>query len=419
MSQKTDIILIIFSIVISVAIVLTYVVYRLEETVYKEIELYKEEYTKKIKQNINNYVDIAFSVVDFNHKQHPIDEKDLRKQNKHRLRNIIDVAENVLTFKLKQVNSGKLTEIEAQTQAANAIKQIRYDGDTGYIWITDTTRPVPKMIMHPKEPQLNGKILDDSRFDHAIGKNPNVFVEVVELLQNNDDGFVQTETNPDDLLHELSYVRLFSKWNWVIGTGINHDGYVKTKNINLTKNLMRNLTYDNGTGYFWLTNNDESSPKVLVYPLDPLRENKKLVGKYTKHGALVQSFIDAVNQSNGKGSNYYDYKWDKPTDQGTIKDLHKISYVKLYEPLGMIIGTGVYLDEAEKIVAKGKKYALLWVKGFIIKILIGAAIIVSFVGLLNYLLNYFYFQYLRQSLNSLSLNKSSKMPLFKRNPKKR
>ncbi len=51
----------------------------------------------------------------------------------------------MLNLKAELVKKGKLTLAEAQAQAADEIKQIRYDGGTGYIFIVDTTSPYPKM----------------------------------------------------------------------------------------------------------------------------------------------------------------------------------------------------------------------------------------------------------------------------------
>jgi methyl-accepting chemotaxis protein len=472
MDQKIDIILIILSIVISVSIVLTYVVYRLEKTVYEEIEQYKKDNTEKVKQSLKNCVDIVYSLINY-HQPFPDIEKErlrketyvknLREKYKRRLKNVIDVAESILNLKLEQSTE----EIKkAQDLAIGAIKQIKYDGGAGYVWITDTN-PVPKMIMHPKEPKLDGEELNDNRFNVVKGKNSNVFVEIVELLQENNDGFVETETNDDDLLHEISYVRKIAGWNWIIGTGVNLEDPDKDKSAE-AKNIIRNLTYDDGTGYFWATNNDESSPQLLVYPLDPSREKKMLGGKYVKHGALVQSFIDVVKpqlkscdnfdnsakqlnlergfldklvddytkyaatliqslidavkpQSNLDDADvppicrgYLEYRWDKPTSQGTIRDVRKLAYVRLYEePLNMIIGTGVYMDDVDKTTAIGRIDIFEKINVFEIKIVIGAILIIFFIGALNYFLNYFYFQYLRQSFNSLFSKISYQRNLFR------
>ena len=37
-----------------------------------------------------------------------------------------------------------------------------------YFWLNDLTSPIPKMVMHPTVPALNGKVLDGANFNCAI-----------------------------------------------------------------------------------------------------------------------------------------------------------------------------------------------------------------------------------------------------------
>ena len=108
----------------------------------------------------------------------------------------------------------------------NDVKSIRYDGGVGYFWINDTTKPVPRMIMHPVLPKLNGQIMDDPKFNVAFGRKENLFTAFVRVCEKDGSGFVdyiwpkpskegQMEDKP-----KLSYVKLFAPLNWIIGTGI-------------------------------------------------------------------------------------------------------------------------------------------------------------------------------------------------------
>jgi methyl-accepting chemotaxis protein len=60
-----------------------------------------------------------------------------------------------------------LTEEEAKQQAIAAVKRLRYE-KAEYFWINDLGKPVPKMVMHPTVPALDGKVLDEARFNKAI-----------------------------------------------------------------------------------------------------------------------------------------------------------------------------------------------------------------------------------------------------------
>ena len=135
--------------------------------------------------------------------------------------------------------SGELSTEQAQQQALQAIKAIRYDG-TEYIWINDMGRPIPRMIMHPTVPSLDGTILDRPNFMHATqmrskdGRqsqrldNANLFVSFVDAVNRYGAGFVEYEwPKPlagggvtEQRYTKLSFVDRDPKWGWVLGSGI-------------------------------------------------------------------------------------------------------------------------------------------------------------------------------------------------------
>lgn len=102
---------------------------------------------------------------------------------------------------------------------------------------------------------------------------------------------------------------------------------------------IQHLRYDDGTGYFWLQDRDKSFPTLIVHPTMPEMVGAKLTGNRKD---LFLRFIDAVKQ-NGEG--YVEYDWPKPTGNGVTSQQPKVSYVKLFAPWDIIIGTGVYVDD--------------------------------------------------------------------------
>lgn len=67
---------------------------------------------------------------------------------------------------------------------------------------------------------------------------------------------------------------------------------------------------------------------------------------------LFVAFVDVVEE-NGEG--YVDSLWPKVTDNGLTENLPKESYVRLFEPWGWIIGTGIYIDDIDKAVDEKAK----------------------------------------------------------------
>lgn len=144
---------------------------------------------------------------------------------KSSLKNYVDIAYKIIKDAERSAKNGELTLEEAKQQAIEQIEKMRYDTGIGYFWINDTSAPFPRMIMHPTVPELNGKILDDPKFNCALGTNQNLFVAMVEVTEESGEGYVDylwpkptreglTEEQP-----KLSYVRLHEPFGWIIGTG--------------------------------------------------------------------------------------------------------------------------------------------------------------------------------------------------------
>lgn len=152
---------------------------------------------------------------------------------------VIDSGLSILKHYQALQQNGSLSQEQAQQQAMAAIKAIRYDG-TEYIWINDTGRPIPKMIMHPTVPALDGTVLDRPNFNHATlmrnrdGSqqqslaNANLFVSFVDVINRYGNGFVEYQwPKPlkgggvtEERYTKLSYVAKDDNWGWVLGSGI-------------------------------------------------------------------------------------------------------------------------------------------------------------------------------------------------------
>ncbi len=112
---------------------------------------------------------------------------------------------------------------------------------------------------------------------------------------------------------------------------------------------IKNLRY-NEHDYFWI---NDINAIMVMHPIKPeldgidLTDNKDPKGKY-----LFREFA-AVSKSQGSG--FVDYMWPKP---GSQKPVAKTSYVKLYEPWGWIIGSGIYIDDIAKEINRLRLYIL-------------------------------------------------------------
>jgi methyl-accepting chemotaxis protein len=137
-------------------------------------------------------------------------------------KNVVETAWGVLDYYSKQAKTNAMTSEEAQKRAMEAIKYLRY-ADNEYFWINDT---VPKMVMHPIRPEMDGKDISD--YKDPNGKR--LFVAMVDVCKGSGAGFVDYEwpkPGATEPVPKISYVKSFPEWGWIIGSGIYLDDVQK------------------------------------------------------------------------------------------------------------------------------------------------------------------------------------------------
>ncbi len=98
---------------------------------------------------------------------------------------------------------------------------------------------------------------------------------------------------------------------------------------------LRNLRYD-GNEYFWV---NDLTPAMVMHPYKPELEGRSLADFKDPDGKRL--FVDAVALCRAGGGGALEYRWPKP---GETDPAGGISYVKLFEPWGWIVGTGADTD---------------------------------------------------------------------------
>jgi methyl-accepting chemotaxis protein len=91
--------------------------------------------------------------------------------------------------------------------------------------------------------------------------------------------------------------------------------------------------------YFWV---NDLHPRMVMHPTKPELDGKDLTNDADPNGKRL--FIEFVRTARQKGEGYVDYLWPKP---GSSVPVRKVSYVKLFEPWGWVVGSGLYLDDLD------------------------------------------------------------------------
>lgn len=102
--------------------------------------------------------------------------------------------------------------------------------------------------------------------------------------------------------------------------------------------VLEKLRYDQKE-YFWV--NDLKAITVM-HPIKPELNGKDMSDIKDSNGKTI--FAEFAKVANASGSGFVDYFWPKP---GHDQPVAKVSYVRLFQPWGWVIGTGIYIDDVD------------------------------------------------------------------------
>ncbi|ACS80158.1 methyl-accepting chemotaxis protein [Maridesulfovibrio salexigens] len=333
-------------------------IYQLNKYSEREMETYRETIFSQKKSELTELVNMADkTVAAYFNKSKNIEL--LKREKADSLKKIIESV----TSQLKQYNethSKKLSKKELTKELKNLIKSIRYD-KSNYIWINDMDA---NMVMHPVSTHLDEKNL--SNMQDSKGKY--LFREMVNICRKDGEGMVdywwkKPDTQKDT--QKVSYVKLIPELGWVIGTGAWVDDITTEMQNNALAQLAQMRMQDGN--YFWVNDLDA---RMVMHPIKPDLNGKDLSSFKDKKGKALFKEMVAVAKSKGEGT--VDYWWGKPGKPGVYP---KLSFVKLFQPWGWIIGMGVYTDDIDQALALKKEELRKTIRSMIYMVFIAAVII--------------------------------------------
>lgn len=269
------------------------------------------------------------------------------ERRKRELKNIVELSLSHLSENYADYRAGRLTLREAQRSALDEIRLLRYDQGVGYLWVNNVEKPIPRMLMHPTLPQLNNEILNNPMFNTALGRNENLFAAAARLCEEHGEGYVDylwPKPTPSGLTAQqpkVSYVKLFSPWDWVVGTGVYIDDIEAEAQRRLTA-IVEELSQTFAqvriaqNGYMFLFNGQ----KVML--IHPSVENGQLQSSINPDtgGNLIDELMLAAHS----GQLPFEYRWDRPDDLGNYV-YEKRAYISYFEPLDWYIAASMYVAE--------------------------------------------------------------------------
>lgn len=148
----------------------------------------------------------------------PSIEGHLMDRKREMIRALTDAAWSVVSYYAALSDKGTISVETAQAGAIENLRQVRFGPDgKDYFWINDMH---PRILMHPYRPDLEG--MDTTDLTDPAGKH--LFVAFADKVRSEGAGYVdylwQWQDNPNRIVEKISYVRGFTPWGWVIGSGV-------------------------------------------------------------------------------------------------------------------------------------------------------------------------------------------------------
>ncbi|MDQ2180103.1 DUF294 nucleotidyltransferase-like domain-containing protein [Marinifilum sp. D714] len=166
----------------------------------------------------------------------PLFERSMMDRKKEMISELTNAAWSVLSEYQEAYLKGEISLADAKEKASEHVGKMRYGNEQkDYFWIITNS---PKMIMHPYRPELNNTDLSNYSDNHEN----KLFADAADLVKKEGEGFIQYywqwKDDASKISPKLSYVKGFSDWNWVIGTGIYLDD-VEMEISQLKKTLLK------------------------------------------------------------------------------------------------------------------------------------------------------------------------------------
>ncbi|NPA55710.1 MAG: response regulator [Epsilonproteobacteria bacterium] len=316
------------------------------KNVSNDVQNFKQYSLELHKKELKDLTDSIFSIVETKYQESK--PKFIGKVLKRRAE---EFQKNLMDFYNR--NKNKLTPKALKEAIKNYVKIYRYNNGSGYFFINKGTYNIIQPIM----PSLEGKNLANLKDNDGV-----YFIKEFVKVANNGGGVVSYKwKNPttNKIEKKISYVFKFKPFDWIIGTG-EYYSVLKQQLLNQTINLVRKIRYDNNN-YFFIVN----YKNVLI--AHPYLQGKDMSHiKDVKGELIIPPMVQLARQ---KGQGFISYWWKKNSTDNTPYE--KLTYVKDFPNWKFVVGTGVYIDDIDKEVARIKKELLSQLRKMVIKTKIG------------------------------------------------
>ncbi|MCB2184126.1 MAG: cache domain-containing protein [Desulfobulbaceae bacterium] len=325
----------------------------------KESAAAKKEYIDSQKELLKSEVTSAVTYIEY---QKSFAEQRLKKEVKSRTLEAYNTA-----FYIYEKQKDRKPLVEIKQMVHDALFSASWDDGKGYYFAEDMKGTE---LVNRNNPELEGKnIIDiqDSKGNYLMRD----ILAVANSPQR--EGFCSyywnKPENPNVHVPKISYVKYFEPFDWVIGNG----KYLDDQEKEIKEEILSRISQMRvgSDGYFFIGTWEGVS---VLGPPSAMGKNLLLITD-SNGVQIVQELITAAKS--GGGFVHY----IMPKFEGT-QPLPKISYAMGLPDWQWYIGTGVYLDEIEKVIQQNQARLNGEIKSYIFQIIAFLCLLVLLVNLL-------------------------------------
>ncbi|MFA5903630.1 MAG: cache domain-containing protein [Desulfobacula sp.] len=246
-----------------------------------------------------------------------------------------------LTTHIYNTDKHSLTNDVLKSRIIEILRTQKWDNERGYFFILNQKGV---MVLNADIPELEGQ--DMTGIKDMDGKF--MALDILSLAREKDSGFYRylwsKPGSPGTDHVKITYIKNFEPLNWAICAGF----YVEDMEDKIKNEILDRMSQppDNKDRYTFILKKDGS---CLSHP-SPQYLGKNVIEATTPEiGRLYKELID-ISIKNGMG--FVEYPVEKPSTGMTVP---KLTYAVFAKDFEWIIGTGVYLDDVEKIIETEKK----------------------------------------------------------------
>lgn len=318
-----------------VILISSFVIYQNQQRYQNSIRDIEHSYIETQKNVIMSKLDSSIKLIEY---QHSMTNKMLQEKVKSRVDTAYSVATNIYS---QNQNTHSPTEI--QKMITDSLRPLVWNGGESYIFILDfdgVFHLAPQYLRH-----LEGHSIIDFQ---DINKKY-VIRDEIALVKKSGGGYIwDTFIRPNyDLkqqFKQLAYFKNFGHYNWYIGSAEYLDTSVKEIEKN-TLDIINNSSVGESEYFFVIdqTGNFISAGKNYDLIGKNVLQLQDTEGKY-----LIK---DIIKSALSKEPYWVSYKWKNPANQQIES---KYTYAKKVPNSNWIIGSGFYMEEANRKIAEKK-----------------------------------------------------------------